>query len=65
MRDRNRIEFFLIDIGDEWKKFPDLRFGQLMENLSNYNRSKYGRDLFYLEEKEFLSLYKEYMRSIK
>ena len=37
MRDINRIEPFLKEVGEQWKKFPDLRFGQLIEILRDYN----------------------------
>lgn len=56
MRDINRIETFLNEVGDIWKnRFPDWRFGQLMYNFI----SCYG-DPFYLEEDEFLVAFKAY-----
>ena len=57
MRDINRIEPFLKAIGEEWKKYPDLRFGQLMEIL----KFRAG-DLFHYEEKAFLKLLKDFMK---
>jgi hypothetical protein len=56
MRDINRIDPFLKEVGKIWKKNPDLRFGQMMENF----RRDYG-DLFFLEEEDFLKNLKEYM----
>lgn len=34
MRDPKRIKPFLNKLQKEWEKFPDLRFGQLVENIS-------------------------------
>lgn len=36
MRDPNRIDPFLKTLGDYWKKYPDLRFNQMIYNL-NYH----------------------------
>ena len=48
MRDVNRIEPTLARIGEIWKKYPDLRLGQLILNL--------GREevLYYLEDKDLV-----------
>lgn len=55
MRDTNRIMPFLMEIMKIWMKYPDMRFGQLMWCLLHYaNQEK--KDLFYVEEDEFLSL---------
>lgn len=51
MRKVERIEPFLAELGELWKKnYPDWRFGQL---ISNFVR-KYSDDPFDLEEDEFL-----------
>lgn len=56
MRNTDRIEPFLDEIGKVWKaKFPDWRFGQLMYNFF----SALG-DPFYYEEDEFLEAFKAY-----
>lgn len=56
MRNPDRIETFLCEIGKLWKeKFPDWRFGQLMFNFF----SALG-DPFYYEEDEFLEAFKAY-----
>jgi len=57
MRDITRIEPFLKVVGEEWKKYPDLRFGQLMECL----RTIGGDDLWNFEEEAFLKLLNEFM----
>lgn len=48
MRDPARIDRILEKLGREWKKYPDLRLGQLYENL----RIIYGGppDPFYWED---------------
>jgi hypothetical protein len=55
-RDPERISPFLEEIGNEWRKRSDLRFGQIMYNFF----SDYG-DVFNLEEKAFLAEFKKYM----
>ncbi len=61
MRDPNRIDNFMYELGEIWKKeLPDWRFGQLIFNFI----SVYG-DPFYWEEDVFLENVKEYIASIK
>ena len=56
MRNTDRIEPFLSEIGRIWKeKCPDWRFGQLM-----YNFFSVLGDPFYYEEDEFLEAFKAY-----
>lgn len=57
MRDPNRIDPFLQEIGEIWKKnCPDWRFGQLIENV--FSESKYIT--FYMEEPRMVQEFKEY-----
>ena len=56
MRAPDRIPVFLAEIGNEWQKCPDMRFGQMMYSFFH----EYG-DPFYLEEEEFLSKFKIYI----
>ena len=49
MRDPERINKFLMELGKRWEKVPDWRFGQLITNI------KFERDPFYMEEDEFLA----------
>ena len=66
MRNRNRIKPFLIEVLKQWEKVPDMRFGQLMENLSSFAKVKYGaEDLFYIEDNELLNMLKEYLQHCK
>jgi len=58
MRNPDRIETFLSEIGKLWKEnCPDWRFGQLMFNFF----SALG-DPFYYEEDEFLEAFKAYFK---
>lgn len=50
MRDINRIEPTLKEIGKIWKQFPDLRLGQLLENIS----LEYNSSLFFMEDEDLL-----------
>ena len=57
MRDINRIDEFCKEIALHWKNFPDLRFGQILENIKSY----YGKeDFFYIEDDEFIKLFTNY-----
>lgn len=56
MRDIKRIDPFLKEIGDIWKRVPDWRFGQLMSNVLNTSKI----DPFFLEEKDCLQLFKDF-----
>lgn len=58
MRDANRIYPFLLELGKEWEKVPDWRFGQLLSNVLCTT----DRDIFFMEEDEFLKLFKNYFK---
>ena len=51
VRDPNRIPQILKLIEELWSNSPDLRLGQLL--------SKFGQDVFYLEDDNLLQLLKE------
>lgn len=54
MRDKNRIEPFMKELGDIWKEnVPDWRFGQLMINIIDDLDDK-KIDIFLLEENELI-----------
>lgn len=66
MRSTDRIEPFLDEVRKLWEtQCPDLRFGQLMSNFETYLKNNYGFDLFYLEEYEFLDLFKDFVNESK
>ena len=51
MRDPNRIPEVLATLQQAWKKFPDWKLGQLIENLKRYIGVD---DLFYIEDDELV-----------
>lgn len=51
MRDINRIDPMLKEIGELWKKHPDLRLGQLICNTSVYDDTG---DIFYWEDEDLM-----------
>jgi hypothetical protein len=57
MRDPKRIGLFLEKIGEYWEKVPDWRFGQLISNFASWLGR---RDIFFIEEDEFLELMDKY-----
>lgn len=57
MRDINRIDKILAGIGEEWKRVPDWRLGQLFNNLQRYRQD----DLFYVEDDKFVQILKEFL----
>lgn len=62
MRDINRIDNFLGQIGKIWKEhFPDWRFMQLICNLQSFC----GSDMFYMEEDRFLEYLEAYFDAIE
>lgn len=61
MRDPNRLYSFynqLITIHVD--KFPDLRFGQLIDIFKSWLANDKGIDIFYIEEDEFMKYFKEF-----
>lgn len=50
MRDINRIDPMLQKIGEIWKQYPDLRLGQLLENVS----VEYNSSLFFTEDADLI-----------
>lgn len=68
MRDSNRIERVLHQLDIIWNNYPDMRFGQLIENLrvaySNYVRKTSGyypiTDFYYVEDDGFEDFLKNF-----
>ena len=61
MRDPNRLySFYTQLITIHIDKFPDLRFGQMVFNFSEWLKLDKNIDIFYLEEDEFVKYFKEY-----
>lgn len=55
MRDINRIDDFVQVFSELWKKYPDLRFGQLVSVI--FDKSPYTP--FYVEDPEMLEVIKK------
>ena len=58
MRDPKRIKPLLMEIEKQWEKFPDWRFGQLIENIKRFYNID---DLFYTEDDEMLKLIENFI----
>ena len=63
MRDENRLFNFYSQLSLIHRKVPDMRFGQLMYSFLRWAEMQ-NKNVFYLEEDEFLELYKEFMKDI-
>jgi uncharacterized protein YihD (DUF1040 family) len=59
MRDVNRIEIVLDRIKELWKKYPDLRLGQLISNVI--------RDpaLYYIEDEDLVDLIETFYKRVE
>lgn len=58
VRDPERIAGFAEKLGVMWKnRCPDWRFGQLISNFMSW----YRKDIFFLEEEEFLKKLEEFL----
>lgn len=58
MRDINRIDRILDRLKTLWKKYPDLRLGQLILNVLQ------DPALYYIEDAELIDLLEEYYSNI-
>ncbi len=63
MRNPDRIPKILKRLEEVWLKNPDLRFGQLIENVFP-NRpgfdKKYSRSAYFIEDENFVKVLEEY-----
>lgn len=57
MRDINRIDKFCAELAEQWKKYPDFRFGQMMMNIFGSMRE----DPFFPEDNVMMEYIKNYM----
>lgn len=53
MRDTARIERIMNALAEYWRLHPDLRFGQLMENIKTFSGYE---DMYYVEDDELEAL---------
>ena len=54
MRDVNRIEPLLTRLQEVWKKYPDLRLGQLILNVAK------DPQIYYMEDDQLLDLIEQF-----
>lgn len=59
MRNINRIDMFLKELGDLWKRVPDFRFFQFIMYIMESIETEKDLDLFFTEDEEALILMKE------
>lgn len=59
MRDVNRIDVVLSEIKEIWKKYPDLRLGQLICNVVR------DPTLYYIEDDKLIEVLKEVYENVK
>jgi hypothetical protein len=64
MRDSNRIKPFCDEIAELWSNYPDLRFGQIMYNISKYLEIEHRKDVFYMEDEELIKIFREHLRAL-
>jgi len=64
MRDVNRIKPFCDEFAELWSNWPDLRFGQIMSNISRYVQMEHRKDMFYMEEEELMKVIRKQLRSL-
>ena len=55
MRDPNRIDEYLKELGKIWHKYPDLRFSQMILNVLHEEFRGY-----YMEDNESIQLLKDF-----
>ena len=61
MRDINRIDVFCDRLKKVWKENPDQRFFQLINNIM----SRYGSDMYYIEDDEAIDMIEKAMGKVK
>lgn len=61
MRDINRIDEVTKILAVLWKRVPDWRLGQLLNNLQRYE----SNDLFYYEDRKLLDAIEDMLTELK
>lgn len=59
MRDLKRIKQIVKLLEKVWKKFPEFRLGQLLENVATAE-GQTGHCVFYTEDDEWVKFFREY-----
>ena len=58
MRNPERIDEFCAELAQLWHKYPDFRFGQLIEDMLAMNNIY---DMYYMEDDEMLDMLQCYL----
>lgn len=61
MRDPKRINNFCDELKSVWHRVPDWRFGQLMSNVIGAYAETTGKDVFFVEDDEFMEFFERYI----
>lgn len=64
MRNPDRIFPFCNQLAVLWLQYPDLRFGQLMVAYNSYLDIEKRKDVFYIEDDEFIKGFEEYLKRL-
>ena len=66
MRDPNRLDELYLRMKEiHQEKAPDWRIGQFMLNFMSWYGAKYKRDMFYIEDNQFVDAIETYFEDIK
>lgn len=63
MRDPKRIDEICSRLAYAWKTCPDLRLGQIIENVKLENKIDEKGDLFYVEDYSMICMIEDYVYS--
>lgn len=61
MRDPKRIDEICRRLAAAWKTCPDLRLGQIIENVKLANKIDEKGDLFYIEDYQMIGMIEDHM----
>ena len=64
MRKPERLYNFYMQLASRHVEIPDMRFGQLMYSFIRWAEME-NKDVFYLEEDDFINLYDKFIRDIQ
>lgn len=65
MRNPDRLIPLYTQVAELHKeKFPDWRIGQLFLNFLGWYHNQYKTDCFYVEDKEFLKRFKDFIEGV-
>lgn len=64
MRDPKRITDAMSTLSKIWKKYPDLRLGQLMSNALHMGPNLDPANLFYIEDEKLIEMIKMFDKKV-